>query len=251
MQAGASIVTKLALALGGLALSAWYLWPSEPAAPEPAVGAAGAQGMQPSAQARPERAFFSEVAISEPEPAGAIALTDQQDLIVDSAMLDIFNHYLLKGAGGGPEALARDLQRRLPDSARREAQQIAAHYQAYIAQHDQLLAAQNFPRGGSDQAPDPYRLEAWLKQRERLRREVLGERVAQAWFQNEDAYLMQAIEELRRAAAEPQSPPSANTGIVPPAAPDLMLHAQHMKQVLADATQSYGAVTAGASAAGR
>ena len=94
-----------------------------------------------------------------------------------------------------------------------------------MVQHDRMLAAQNF-----DGAPDSYRLDAWIQQRERLRRDVLGERVAQAWFANEDAYLMQAMEELEHT---PGAAPA------PPAGSDLARHQQHMQQVLATAIRPY------------
>lgn len=214
----------IALALGVLGLAACYAWPPDQPAPAPSAAAGGVQARAP-VHAPARLAFFSEVAGSDAEPATAIALTDAQELIVDSSLLDVFNFYLLKGAG--QQELKRYLQRRLPASASAEALRIAASYQAYMSQHDRLLAAQNFSG-----PVDPHRLDAWIQQRERLRRDVLGERVAQAWFQNEDAYLLQAMDEQRSAPdAAPAPPPDS----------DLARHRQHMKQVLAGATQAYAA----------
>lgn len=212
-------LASIALVLGVMGLAAFYAWPPGQPAPAPVIAAAP----QPAAAPQAARTFFSEIAVSDAEPAIEIALTDQRELVPDSALLEVFNFYLLKG--GGPEELKRYLQRRLPASAGAEAQRIAAGYQAYMVQHDRMLAAQNFSGPA-----DPYRLDAWIQQRERLRRDVLGERVAQAWFANEDAYLVQAMEELRRAP---------ETATAPPAGSDLARHQQHMQQVLAAAIRPY------------
>jgi hypothetical protein len=45
--------------------------------------------------------------------------------------------------------------RRLPPSATQDALQLADRYNAYLAQHDALLTAQNFP-----ERPDPVRMAA-------------------------------------------------------------------------------------------
>jgi hypothetical protein len=212
-------IASIALVLGAMGLAALFAWPPGLPAPAPTI----ASMPHPAASPQAARSFFSEIAVSDADPPIEIALTDQQELIADSALLEVFNFYLLKESGF--EALKRHLQGRLPASASEEALRIATSYQAYMVQHDRMLAAQNFSGPA-----DPYRLDAWIQQRERLRRDVLGERVAQAWFANEDAYLMQAMDELRRAP---------DTAAAPPAGSDLARHQQHMQQVLTAATRPY------------
>lgn len=238
-------IASTALVLGTMALAAFYAWPSsqppgalpDPADTPPTVAPA-------PAQPRPAIAFFSELAASDAAPTAEIMLTERQELIVNNALREVFNFYLLEHANtGGSEALARYLQRRLPDNASQEAMLIATQYQRYIAQHDRILAAQNF-----NGQMDAYRLEAWFKQRDRLRRDVLGERVTQAWFQLEDADLMQVIDELRRAPAAAATPTLAGSGALPPAGSESARHRQHMLQVLAAATQGYTAGPAMATA---
>jgi hypothetical protein len=122
---------------------------------------------------------------------------------------------------GRLQALRDELMRRLPPSATQDALQLADRYNAYLAQHDALLTAQNFP-----ERPDPVRMASWQQQRRQLRVRLLGERVTEEWFGTEDTYLQQALAE----SMQPQDQP--------PADEEEARHRAHMQQVLRDATAS-------------
>lgn len=131
-------------------------------------------------------------------PLGELYATEQQQLIINSALLDVLNLYLLAPDFTGQlQPLANYLNQHLPELAARQALQIAQQYQAYIGEHDQLLAAQNL----STTASDLNRIGSWQQQRLRLRQRLLGEQLQQAWYQNEEAQLQQALDELHLARA--------------------------------------------------
>lgn len=163
--------------------------------------------------------FFRELGNSLPGPQLEMALTDTQQLIADGALRSIMDSFLLARSDDGRLQALRDyLVRRLPPSATQEALQLAERYNAYLKQHDALLSAQNFP-----ETPDPLRLASWQQQRRQLRVRLLGERVTEEWFGNEDTYLQQALAE----ATQPQDGPLANE--------EEAQHRLHMQQVLRDA----------------
>jgi len=205
--------------LGATAL-VWARWPDDkPAAapaPPPATAAPVVAGTAPPRGVSPLR-----------EPgvmSSDIALTDNQELIADSALRKVMDSYLLGGGdNGGLQALLDYLNRHLPANAAREAGQLATSYNAYLSAHDQLLAAQNFGA-----TPDLNRLIGWQRQREQLRNRILGEKVSLEWFGNEEAYLTQALEELSQ-RRDGTAPPSNSED------KDQMKHDQHMQQVLRDA----------------
>ncbi|MEV4780459.1 hypothetical protein [Burkholderia sp. LMU1-1-1.1] len=213
----------LAAAAGGILGAAalmWARWPDdEPApapAPPPATAAPVVAGTAPPRGVSPLR-----------EPgvmSSDIALTDNQELIADSALRKVMDSYLLGGGDkGGLQALLDYLNRHLPANAARQAGQLASSYNAYLGAHDQLLAAQNFGA-----TPDLNRLIGWQRQREQLRNRMLGEKITLEWFGNEEAYLTQALEELSQ-RRDGTAPPSNSTD------EDQMKHDQHMQQVLRDA----------------
>ena len=136
-----------------------------------------------------------------PLPLGELYATEQQQLIINPALLDVVNFYLLAPDFTGQlQPLANYLNQQLPEIAARQALQIAQQYQVYIGEHDQLLAAQNL----SATASDLNRIGNWQQQRLRLRQRLLGEQLQQAWYQNEEAQLQQALDELHLARALPQ-----------------------------------------------
>lgn len=163
--------------------------------------------------------FLRELGNGDPGPQIEIALTDTQDLIPDFALREIMDYYLLgRSDAGRLQALTDHLRRTLPPAAARDAEQLARSYSAYLAEHDTLLAAQNF-----QEWPDPGRLASWQQQQRQLRLRMLGPKVCEEWFGNEDAYLTQAL-------AEASQPPTG-----PPANEDEARHREHMRQVLRDA----------------
>ena len=212
----------LSAAAGGILGVTALIWARSPGddpaavpAPAPAVEPVAA-GAAPSGGAAPLR--------TPDDVSSNIALTDNQELIADSALRKVMDSYLLGGGGkGGLQALLDYLNRHLPANAAREAGRLASSYNAYLSAHDQLLAAQNF-----NATPDLNRLIGWQRQREQLRNRMLGEKVSLEWFGNEEAYLTQALEELGQ-RRDGTTPPSNSSD------EDQMKHDQHMKQVLRDA----------------
>jgi hypothetical protein len=220
-----------AAAIVGPIAAFWAKWPDEDAAsrtPVAMVMASAAQQTAPSLTKPAASGGASFVggfgaSVGALGPDTGIALTDNQELIADSALRKVMDSFLLGNAGArGLPALLDELNRRLPTGAARDAAQLAASYNGYIAAHDQLLAAQGF-----GETPDPNRLIGWQQQRAQLRERMLGAKVSEEWFGTEDTYLMQALEELRQ-QREGAAPPLASADA------DEALHAQHMRQVLRD-----------------
>jgi len=212
-------------ALGGAAalLAGLTLFASRPASEAPATPSGAAATQAPAPTAAGAR-FFRELGNADPGPPIEIALTDQQELIADSALRAVFDSYLFERSGdGGLQALRDNLRRKLPPAAAQDAVSLAERYADYIKAHDALLAAQNFHG-----AADPVRLANWQQQRRQLRVRLLGARVADEWFGADEAYLEEALAESR------QSPAS------PPANEDELRHRQYMQQVLRDAISRAG-----------
>ncbi|MGN6262977.1 MAG: hypothetical protein ACTHNO_19765 [Ralstonia sp.] len=136
--------------------------------------------------------------------APALAITEQQTLVVDTALLNVFNTFLLKPDGDRAEQLAVYLKSKLPPTALAEAVQLAERYQAYMQAHDELLAAQHLNGNIQAATVDIDRIAIWREQRDRLRQRVVGDRVAQAWYQNDDAQLDQVLQEWRQRVADAQ-----------------------------------------------
>ena len=209
-----------ALAGAGLALAALMMLIIQLTASPPATPAAAAAAVGPSVAAAPpvaSAAQFSVPAVSI-GPDIAIALDDRQMLIADSALRAVMDFYLKDGR---LQALREHLQRTLPPAAAAQAVLLAERYSAYLADHDQLLAAQNFSA-----TPDVGRLGIWQQQRRQLRERMLGEGVTEEWFGTEDAYLSQALAEL---ASSPDAQPPSD---------DEVRHREHMQQVLREAVFS-------------
>jgi hypothetical protein len=129
-------------------------------------------------------------------PGGLMAGADGQ-LVLNGALHDVFDYYLLQQAGNDQaRALQAYLKDKLPPAAAARAQEIAGHYQSYMTAHDALLASQNLASG------DAERIAAWRDQRDRLRLDMLEANVVQAWYQEDDNRFAQAIEQLRQRGAE-------------------------------------------------
>ena len=178
-----------------------------------------------------------------------LTVTDRQTLVVDTALLDVFNAFLLKADADRADQLKAALKSKLPPPAYAEAVQIAERYQAYMRAHDELLAAQHLPRFTQAADVDIERVETWRQQRDRLRQRLLGERVTQAWYQNDDARLDQVLQEWRQRAADARgaSPVSADARYPVPHWRDPAeeaTHLQYMLVVVREAVRGYGLLRA-------
>lgn len=232
-ESGKRWPVMLAAAIGGILGAAALIWARYPAEEAPAfpAGAPAATQEAPVAErpATPSGPSIPRGLGDGAETSTGIALTDNQELIADSALRKVMDAYLLgRGSDSGLPALITYLNRRLPANAAREAGRLATSYNAYLSAHDQLLAVQNL---GSP--PDLNRLIGWQRQRQQLRERMLGAQVPHEWFGNEDAYFTQALEEMRQ-RGEGTAPPSDSGD------EDQARHAQHMRQALMDAVRPYG-----------
>ncbi|HYD78708.1 MAG TPA: lipase secretion chaperone [Paucimonas sp.] len=144
------------------------------------------------------------------EAPGGLALTADRRLIVNKALRDVFDYFLLGGhAGERAQHVARllaHLRDALPSPAHEEAVRIAHNYLAYLEQHDKLLARADAPRlttDGNLPPADLDRIGAWLAERARLRQSTLGIDVARAWFGDEEIEQQRKLAELRGGARQP------------------------------------------------
>ncbi|MEO7494939.1 MAG: hypothetical protein ABIT83_12655 [Massilia sp.] len=148
----------------------------------------GAVAPPPSTVARPAvatppapAAAFRQI---RPDRAGTAAL------VIDRALLDLFNAYLLEQGGPqGAAALRLRLQGQLSEPAYRDAAALLERYLAYMRAHDALLAAQNLG------PTDLRRMAVWCDQRDRLRQNMLGIGPARVWYGEEDAQLRRIVEQ--------------------------------------------------------
>ncbi|HSY30261.1 MAG TPA: hypothetical protein VK832_22290 [Burkholderiaceae bacterium] len=138
-----------------------------------------------------------------PLAPGGLTADASQHLVINDALLQVINFYLLEQAPSNrADVLQRYLAKSLPPPAYAEAAQILAHYQSYMKAHDDLLAGQNL--GGQDfgsRSRNIERLLTWREQRDRLRLNMLGDKVAQAWYQNDDLRFKEVLDELHEAAS--------------------------------------------------
>ena len=172
--------------------------------PEPENAAAAAPRTS-SAVVIPPAPRTTPITTSAAEGNGpALTITGQQTLVVDTALLNVFNTFLLKPDGDRAEQLAVYLKSKLPPTALAEALQLAERYQAYVQAHDELLAAQHLNGNIQVATVDIDRIAIWREQRDRLRQRVLGDRVVQAWYQNDDAQLDQVLQEWQQRVADAQ-----------------------------------------------
>ncbi|TKC86067.1 hypothetical protein FAZ69_22165 [Trinickia terrae] len=139
-----------------------------------------------------------------------MAVTENHELIVNSALLDLINFFLLgQQDGDRADQLKAYLKANLPSPANSEAVRIVGRYQAYMKAHDDLLAAQNLGDATDASTVDIDRIAIWRQQRDRLRQSMLGAQVVQAWYQNDDAQLDQVIGEWRQRAEDDQASSSS------------------------------------------
>lgn len=201
-------------------LAVWLGQPDDNASIEPAVS------VQPAEPARfgpgawmepaPEIPVVETLAFDTLAPGGLVATPDNR-LVVNKALKDVADYFLLGGHPGSrathAAALLAHLQSALPLPAADEATQIVRNYLAYLDEHDKLLARDPMPSAQPDSMhlpPDVDRIGAWLAQRARLRQDLLGMQVAAIWFGEEEASDQQALTAMRErhGAAAPLAQPA-------------------------------------------
>ncbi|MEM5316959.1 hypothetical protein [Paraburkholderia sp. JHI869] len=173
--------------------------------PEPAVASSASEARPAAAAFGPAGSSGSAPRVGRADPR--LAVTENHELIVNAALLDLLNSYLLEKTDDRAEQLRAYLKSELPSPAYGEAVRIVEHYQAYMKAHDEFLAAQHLAAGATDaSAVDIERVAVWSQQRDRLRRSFLGDAVVQAWYQNDDAQLDQVLQEWRQRAEDDRAP---------------------------------------------
>lgn len=207
--------------------------------PAPGPEHAGTDDPRAAGAARPPvtddaaRRLFRELGNHGPAPAAPVlSLTDNQELIADFKLHALMDSFLLNRSDAGRmQALCDHLRRTLPADAAAEATQIAARYEAYLAEHDELLAAQHFTSADAA-SQDLNRLSSWQQQRRQLRLRMLGEHIELEWFGNDETYLTQALDEWRQRGSGETPPAAGNPD-------DQARHDQHMRQALNQAIAGY------------
>ncbi|NVH78111.1 hypothetical protein FSB08_38040 [Paraburkholderia sp. JPY432] len=173
--------------------------------PEPAV-------VSPASEARPAAAAFGPAGSPGSSPSvghddAGLAVAENHELIVNAALLDLINSFLLRKTDDDrADQLRTYLKSELPSPAYGEAERIVERYQAYMRAHDELLAAQHLAGATDASALDIELVAVWCQQRDRLRRSILGDTVVQAWYQNDDAQLDQVLQEWRQRVEDDQAP---------------------------------------------
>jgi hypothetical protein len=154
-------------------------------------------------------------AAADPEAPPGLAVTADQRLLINKEMRDVFDYFLM--AGRVPDRSTRmarlhaHMKAKLPPDAYSEAAQIASNYLAYLSAFEKLMADElNRPRSdpGSPMAnpDDSERISARIVQISQLRQSMLGTRIAQLWYAEEEAGTQQSLAEMRQLNANPQQP---------------------------------------------
>ncbi|HEY8025967.1 MAG TPA: hypothetical protein VIF60_15480 [Burkholderiaceae bacterium] len=140
-----------------------------------------------------------------PAYIGEVSFSDEnRELVVNIDLLKVLEFYLLgeqdRNRASDLGSLRIFLTDRLTAASVEKALRIATDYRSYVTQYNALLAAQNFDRRSHAMAtPDVARIKAWMQLRKRLRQNMLGDEVTNAWYENGDAQLNHVLDELQEA----------------------------------------------------
>ncbi|MFZ6845038.1 hypothetical protein [Undibacterium sp. RuTC16W] len=172
-----------------------------PAAPIPSSSSQFGPGSWTPADFRESSAGFGRFT-----PGLMLTLTTNQELIIDQALRDTMDFFLMNDQQPSRElqlkALREYLKGNLPVPAYVQAEQLLQQYVSYMDAHDHMLTGQAFPDlGQALSEADIQRLLVWQEQRARLRQSLLGMQVTQAWYEDEDLQFKQTLDYLRNAAA--------------------------------------------------
>ncbi|HEX8955742.1 MAG TPA: hypothetical protein VF798_05685 [Burkholderiaceae bacterium] len=171
-----------------------------------------------------------------------LSRTEEGDLLIDPALLSFFNQHFVEHAGPAAwKQTERDLRGRLSGHALDQALELAREYQGYVGDYDALLAAQNLSG-----TADLVRLRGWARQRHLLRQRDFGNAVALAWFDNDEANLGTALDELEQRASGAVPEEAVTDARYGPSAEDRRrtaeAHAAGLRQILNDAVRSFGSM---------
>ncbi|MBR7779315.1 hypothetical protein [Undibacterium rugosum] len=193
------------ICLAGVIAGVLWYWQDEPEPTSPAqaknlLSSQGRFGPGEWKSSNAGRGMYVDALV----PRG-LETTPDQHLVINQALHEIMDYFLLSGRDGNRDVHAKALllyfQEKLPSPAYQDALSVLQHYLGYMDAHDQLLTGQTFPARASElNERDVQRLLTWLEQRERLRQSLLGVQVTQVWYEEDDAQLKLTLNYLRNAA---------------------------------------------------
>lgn len=193
-----------------LAMLAAYIVTPEDLTPEPAAPAAQADapvrfGPGVWTEPAPDATASVEPVVADTHAPGGLAVTADNYLVINKALRDVADYFLLGGHPGTrsmhADKLFAHLKASLPSPAFEEAEQIMRTYITYLDSHDQLLARESMPAATPDSmhiSANIERIATWIAQRSRLRQNLLGLQVTKVWFEDEEAQDQQLITTMRQ-----------------------------------------------------
>jgi lipase chaperone LimK len=155
-------------------------------------------------------------------PPGGLAIDAAQRLVINRALRDVFDYFLL-GGHPGPRSLhvqqlLAHLSSVLPPAAFNEAQRLVRNYLVYLDEHDQLLARYGAAPVYAEErlaAADFDRIDAWIAARARLRTSLLGRDAAEQWFAEEEKRERGKLAALRNHGSDSSLTENRNAGADP------------------------------------
>lgn len=160
------------------------------------------------------------------QPPADASVDADGNLAINSELLAVLDFFLIEQSDDGEAAMEDYFASRLSNHAHRQAGEIARNYRSYMAEHDRQLAVQNLT------SRDMSRIANWVSQRARLRMLTIGGAASTAWYQNDDAQLQQALNELGSNAVSPESV-GAQPGVPRwTRAEDGIRHRQYLQRIL-------------------
>lgn len=186
----------------------------------------------PGASAAAESAALDTVA------PGGLATTAEQHLTVNKALHDVIDYFLLGGHPGERAehvaSLLAHLKKNLPGAAYAESVHIVQNYLAYLDAHDRLLERESAPAITADSKvspPDVDRIASWVARRARLRQDLLGIKVAQIWFGEDETGTQQDLANMRQRGERRSPTITAESNVLQKAGDTLlMMRAQGVSQ---------------------
>jgi lipase chaperone LimK len=155
----------------------------------------------------------SDTGRADPGAPPGLAVTPGQLLAHNKEMRDVFDYFLLGGSGAERsvrfERLQAHLKAKLPATAYQEAEQIASNYLRYLDAFEKFTANETLvPKTETTSVPananELERFNAKVLELSRIRQSILGVKIAQLWFAEEEATMQQSLEDVRQASLHPQ-----------------------------------------------
>jgi hypothetical protein len=150
--------------------------------------------------------YSNQSAIDNEVPFG-LAVTPGQQLLPNKELRKVFDYFLARsnsaGRAGNFAKLDTHLKTALPTPAYLEARQIASDYMNYLNAYDEMMAhGQNQPKNETTSVPvDSVEMERFsitLSQISRMRQSMLGVRIAQLWYADEEEDMQQNFVAVRQ-----------------------------------------------------